>query len=332
MKNTVVRSRLAAATLIAAFAAPLSVAQAAPPAQAQVRLPGYFRTAVGDFEVVALFDGHTKIPQQLLKGASAQDIQTLLRRAFLPAEGAMQTAINGFLIHTGQHLVLVDSGAAACFGPTGPAVGNIRANLVAAGYKPEDVDTVLLTHLHPDHACGIADAAGGAAFPNATVWASRDEAAYWLSEKITAQAPEVKRGGFKMAQASVAPYMAAGKFKTFTAGDVLLPGLAIAPSPGHTPGHTGYLFTSKNENLLVWGDVAHAHAVQFAHPEISIEFDSDQKVAITSRKKVLAEAAQKRLLVAGAHLPFPGIGHVVVETTGYRWVPVEFGQVFSGRQ
>ncbi|MDR1854082.1 MAG: MBL fold metallo-hydrolase [Azoarcus sp.] len=319
-----------AAALVAVALSSLILSQpvfAAPPAQAQVRLPGFYRTAVGAFEIIALFDGHTQLGQQLLKGVSAAEIQASLRRAFLPTEGAIQTAVNGFLIHTGQHLVLVDTGADACFGP---ALGNIRNNIAAAGYRLEDVDTVLLTHLHADHACGLVDASGAAAFPNATVWAAKDEAAYWLDKDIAAKAPEAKRGGFALAQKSVAPYVAAGKFKTFSVGETILPGVSIVSSPGHTPGHTGYLFASNGENLLVWGDIVHAHSVQFAHPEVSIDFDSDQKQAVVTRKKTMADAAQKRLLVAGAHLPFPGIGHVIAEKNGYRWAPVEYGQVYKG--
>ncbi|MDR3221148.1 MAG: MBL fold metallo-hydrolase [Candidatus Accumulibacter sp.] len=323
--------RLAGVRLLSLFAVCLSFAassSAAPPAPAGTQVPGFFRTVVGNLEVVgslevtALYDGQTEVPQRLLHGLDARAVQTLLREAFVSADRPMQTAVNAYIVHTGQNLVLVDTGAAACFGP---ALGNVRRNLEAAGYRPEDIDTVLLTHLHADHACGLTDKAGTAVFPNATVWASRNEAAFWLNEETAAQAPDGKRQAFDLARAAVAPYVASGRFKTYAAGDVLLPGLVVEPSPGHTPGHTGYLFAS---HLLVWGDIVHSHAVQFAHPEVSIEFDSDRKKAIATRKQVFADAARRRLLVAGAHLPFPGIGHVRAGKGGYRWVPVEFGQNF----
>lgn len=321
--------RILALPLAAAFLALATPAPAAPPAPVKVQVPGYYRTVVGDFEITALFDGHTQLSRQLLKGMADKDIQTLLRNMFLSTERPMQTAVNAYLVHTGQHLVLIDAGAAACFGPT---LGKVRENIGAAGYRPEDIDTVLLTHLHADHACGLRDSSGAAAFPNATVWVAKEEAAYWLSEEVAARAPEGRQASFKMARDAVAPYVASGRFKTWSAGDELLPGLGIAPSPGHTPGHSGYLFSSKGQSLLVWGDIVHNHAVQFAHPEVSIEFDSDQKMAITTRKKIFAEAARQRQLVAGAHLPFPGIGHVSAEKNGYRWTPVEFGHDFLGEE
>jgi glyoxylase-like metal-dependent hydrolase (beta-lactamase superfamily II) len=313
-----------AATLFA-IVAPLE-AHAAPPTPVKTQVPGFYRVTVGDFEVTALFDGHTQLAQELLHGLRSRDVQLQLRHAFVPAESPMQTAVNAYLVHTGEHLVLIDAGAAACFGP---ALGKVRDSLRAAGYRPENIDTVLLTHLHGDHACGLADK-GEAAFPNATVWVAKDEADYWLNEEIAAQAPEGRRAAFTLARDSVAPYARSGKLKTHAAGDTLLPGVSAAPSPGHTPGHSGYLFTSQGQQLLVWGDIVHNHAVQFAHPKVSIEFDSDQKQAIATREKVFADAAKTGVLVAGMHLPFPGLGHITKEKQGYRWTPVEFGQNFAG--
>jgi glyoxylase-like metal-dependent hydrolase (beta-lactamase superfamily II) len=314
--------------LAAAFlaVAALPGATAAPPAPVKTQVPGFYRLNVGDFEITALFDGHTQIAQTLLHGLPERDVQDLLRQAFVPGQGAIQTAVNAYLVHTGLHLVLVDAGAAACFGP---GLGKVRDGLRAAGVRPEDVDAVLVTHLHGDHACGLVEK-GEAAFPNATVWVAKDEADYWLDEKIAAQTPEGQRGAFRLAQDSVAPYAASGKLKTYAAGDTLLPGVAAAPSPGHTPGHSGYLFASQGQKLLVWGDIVHSHAVQFRRPEVSLDFDSDQKQAIATREKVFAEAAETGVLVAGMHLPFPGIGHVAKGEEGYRWVPVEFGQNFTG--
>ncbi|GHT91937.1 MBL fold metallo-hydrolase [Betaproteobacteria bacterium] len=304
------------------------VVHAEPPAQAKVQAPGFYRVSVGDFEVTALYDGEVPLPQTTLYGLRAKDIQSLMASLFQNAAGDMQTAVNAFLIHTGDHLALVDTGAAECYGPT---LGRIQDNIEAAGYKAEEIDTVLLTHLHADHTCGLLNQSGTAAFVNATVRVSEEDAAYWLDEAIAAQQPEASRFVFRLARAAVAPYIAAGKFKTWRAGDTLLPGLTTAPSPGHTPGHSGYLFSSKGENLLVWGDLIHNHAVQFPRPEVSFEFDSDRPQAVATRKKVLADAAKNRLIVAGAHLPFPGIGHVRAEKKGYRWIPVEFGQSFLGQ-
>ena len=139
-----------------------------------------------------------------------------------------------------------------------------------------------------------------------------------------AKAPEGMQGMFKMAQQAVAPYAKMNKLKPYKTEGELLPGVSLVASPGHTPGHTSYLFKSGGQSLLVWGDILHNHAVQFAKPEVVIEFDVDSAKARQSRQRILAEAATDKLWVAGAHLPFPGLGHIRQAKEGYAWVPAEF--------
>jgi glyoxylase-like metal-dependent hydrolase (beta-lactamase superfamily II) len=300
------------------------VADAAPPAQQKSQVPGYYRMKLGEFEVTALYDGYVDIDPKVFKGVSAKEVQKLYARMFVPSTG--QTAVNAFLVHTGGQLILVDTGTATAFGPT---LGAIPGNLRASGYDPAQVDLVLLTHLHPDHARGLLTPEGQPLFPNAVVRVAQAEAAYWLDEKVAAQAPADKQPMFKLAREAVAAYSGPGQFQTFTPGEVLAGGVSIAPAAGHTPGHTGYLFTSKDQTLLVWGDILHSHATQFVRPDISLEFDIDGKQAIATRKRLLAEAAKNKYWIAGAHLPFPGLGHVRAEPPGYAWVPVEFGPIRS---
>ncbi|VXC74465.1 MBL fold metallo-hydrolase [Pseudomonas sp. 8Z] len=316
---------IGAAALLAWFSLPVH-AQA--PAQQKAQVPGYYRMMLGEFEVTALYDGYVDLPTNLLKGIGDNDLQDLLARMFVQSTPGVQTAVNAYLINTGENLVLVDTGAAQCFGPT---LGVVQNNLKAAGYTPDQVDTVLLTHLHPDHACGLLNTDGSPAYPNATVEVPKAEADFWLSEAAMAKAPEGMQGMFKLAQTAVAPYTKAGKLKQYQSEGQLLPGIDLVSSIGHTPGHTSYLFKSGEQRLLVWGDIVHNHAVQFAKPEVVIEFDVDSDKARESRQRLLAEAAEDKLWVAGAHLPFPGIGHVRKEAQGYAWVPVEFSPVRSDR-
>ncbi|MBP2292526.1 MBL fold metallo-hydrolase [Azospirillum rugosum] len=303
-------------------------AQAAPPAQQRTQAPGFYRMALGDIEVTALYDGFIDLDRKILSGASAEDIQGLLARMFLADTPGVQTAVNAFLVHTGTNLVLVDTGTAKAFGP---ALGFIADNIRAAGYDPAQVDAVLLTHLHPDHANGLLAAGGAMAFPNAEVRVAKAEADFWLSEEVAAKAPADAQPFFAMARAAVAPYAAAGKLKPYQPGEALLPGVSSVAAPGHTPGHSGYLFSAKGTSILMWGDIVHSHSVQFARPEVAIEFDVDKAQAIETRKRLFADAAAQKLWVAGAHLPFPGIGHVRAEPTGYAWVPVEYGPIRTDR-
>lgn len=291
--------------------------------------PGFFRAAVGEYTVTALYDGYVNLDPKLLKGMSEENIQTLLANMFKETDGGMQTAVNGFLIHTGQNLVLVDAGAGMCFGST---VGNIGANLQAAGYKPEDIDTILITHLHADHVCGLTGTDGIRVFPNATVIVARDEADYWLDEQTAKAAPDNAKPSFERARNAISPYKTAGQFKSFDPDDAPVPGLNVVSTPGHTPGHTSYLLQSKDKSLLIWGDIIHAHAVQFAHPEVSIEFDVDSDGAIRSREAILEKSAENQWIIAGAHLPFPGLGQLRKEDNGYSWVPLEFAPLPSRAQ
>ena len=297
-----------------------STKTAAVPAPPKTQVPGYYRMLLGDFEVTALYDGFVDIPSSLLKGMDEKAIAALLRDANLDRASGVQTAVNGYLINTGKNLVLVDAGTSHCFGPT---LGALPANLRAAGYTPEQVDTVLLTHLHPDHACGISDA-GKALFPNATVRVSAGEAEFWLDPDRAGQAPANQQALYAMAHDAVAPYVAAGRFESYRPGEQLLHGVQALDTPGHSPGHSSYRFASRGQELVVWGDVMHSHAVQFAHPTVSIEYDADQVQAVASRQRLLAQVADGRTLVGGAHLPFPGLGHVRREGQAYAWVPVEY--------
>ncbi|PKO37025.1 MAG: MBL fold metallo-hydrolase [Betaproteobacteria bacterium HGW-Betaproteobacteria-6] len=296
-----------------------TVATAEAPQQ-KAQVPGYYRLMVGAFEVTALFDGTINLDEKLLKNMRTRDIERLIARQFLQGP-AVQTAVNAYLINTGSKLILVDAGAAKLFGPT---LGNIVDNLKAAGHTPEQVDVVLLTHLHGDHVNGLVSPEGKAVFANAEVWSAKADNDFWLSDEVAAKAPKEAQGFFKMARDAAAPYRASGKWKTFNSDGELLPGVSAVDTHGHTPGHASYRIASNGQQLLILGDIVHSHAVQFAHPEVAIEFDVDAKQAVLTRKRIFAKVAKQRELVAGMHLPFPGIGHVRKEGKGYAWVPAEF--------
>jgi glyoxylase-like metal-dependent hydrolase (beta-lactamase superfamily II) len=298
-----------------------SVASAAAVAQKKTQAPGYFRLEVGDYEVTALFDGYNDLSPDLLKGMSQGQIRALLARRNIDTPG-VQTAFNAFLINTGKQMILVDTGAGQCIGET---AGNLSANIRAAGYEPEQIDTILLTHLHLDHVCGLVDARHQAIFANATVYTSKPEADFWLDPNAISRAPAGSKEGFKIAQESTAAYIAAGRFKTFKPGESPVDGVKTKLEAGHTPGSTTYQFTSNGQSILFMGDLIHDLAVQFEHPEVSISFDSNPKQAITSREQVFGDMASKKMWVAAAHLPFPGIGHITTVSKHFQWIPVEYG-------
>lgn len=307
-------TRLAAALVLAAAGA----AQAAGPLQ-KTQAPGFHRLMLGDFEVTALSDGTVGLPvDQLLQRTTPDKVKKALARQFLGVP--TETSVNAFLVNTGGKLVLVDTGAAGLFGPT---LGNLLASLQAAGYKPEQIDEVYITHMHGDHVGGLMTG-DKPTFPNAVVRADKREADYWLSAENLEKAPKEAKNFFLGAQMSVNPYVKAGKFQPFDGSTELVPGVKAVANHGHTPGHTVYLVESKGQKLLLWGDMMHVAAVQFADPKVTIQFDTDQQKAYEARRKMFAEAAKGGWMVGGAHLSFPGIGRLRAEGTGYQFVPANY--------
>lgn len=296
--------------------------------QLLTQVPGYYRYQLGQFEITALYDGAIELDTKLLHNTNPAELNRLLSRMFV-GNPKMQTAVNAYLVNTGKNLVLVDTGAAKLFGPT---LGFVLQNMKAAGYDPSQVDTVVLTHMHPDHMGGLEDAGGQPLFPKAQILVDKADSDFWLSPKLAEGSPEKIQPFFRMARASAAPYLAGGQWKTFTAGSRLVPGLTAIKADGHTPGHTAFEVESEGQKLLIWGDLVHAHAVQFARPGVSIEFDIDQKQAIATRRKIMKAMADSKSLVAGMHLPFPGLGHVREDGKGrYSWVPIEFAPMLPAK-
>ena len=311
--------RISALAITTAFTlgAVTATSHAAAP-QAKTSAPGFYRVMLGDFEVTALLDGTVELPVDKILSIKSDQVQKTLAKSYLKAP--LETSVNAFLINTGTKLVMVDAGAAGLFGPT---LGKLPANLKAAGYTPEQVDEIYITHLHPDHVGGIT-VDGKAIFPNATIRADKHDADFWLSEENMKKAPKDVQDFFKGAQAALKPYIAAGKFKTFEGNTDLVAGVKAQVTHGHTPGHTFYVAESRGQKMVFWGDLMHVAAVQFENPGVTIQFDTDSKAAAAQRRRAYAEAAKQGYLVGVAHISFPGIGRLRAAGTGYTWVPVNY--------
>jgi glyoxylase-like metal-dependent hydrolase (beta-lactamase superfamily II) len=309
--------RSVAAALFATLVLSAGAAASAPQQKSQA--PGYYRMMLGDFEVTALSDGtFTMEADKMLTHVKPQDLDAALTRSFL--KEPVEESVNGFLINTGSKLVLIDTGAGILFGPR---VGKLLSNLKASGYQPEQVDEIYITHMHGDHVGGLL-AGGKAAFPNAIVRAAQQEADFWLSKAHMDAAPKDRKDGYQGAINSLNPYVTAGKFKPFNGDLELVPGIRAVATPGHTAGHTVYAVESKGQRLVLWGDIMHVAAIQFPDPAVTIAFDTDSSLATAARKKVFADAAAHGDWVAGAHLSFPGIGHLLPVGAGYAYVPANY--------
>jgi len=310
---------IAAGLAVAAFSGADALA-AAP--MAKTNAPGFYRFMLGDFEVTVVSDGTVELPvDTLLKGKTKEQIDEILAKSYL--KSPLETSVDGFLVNTGSKLVLIDTGAGTLFGPT---LGKLLANIKASGYQPEQIDEIYITHMHPDHVGGLA-ADGKAAFPNAVVHADKREADYWLSDDNAQKAAGEMKGFFQGVKGTAGVYAAAGKLKTFSGNTELVPGIKAVSSVGHTPGHTTYVVESQGQKLVLVGDLIHVAAVQFPDPTVTIGFDSDSKAAEGERQKQFADAAKGGYLLGAAHLPFPGIGRLVADGKGYRFLPANYTQI-----
>ncbi|KYQ97773.1 MBL fold metallo-hydrolase [Serratia plymuthica] len=306
--------------LLGAALAVMALQATAAAPQVKTPSPGFYRIMLGSYEITALSDGVIRLPvDKLLLNSTPQQIAEGLaeHHQSLP----VVTSVNAYLINTGSKLVMIDAGAGKLLGD---GLDQLVAHLRAAGYQPEQIDEIYLTHMHPDHLGGLTEN-GRARFPNALVRASQQDVDFWLSEKHLQQAKAEDKVSFENAIAAIKPYQAAGHFKPFSNDGELSPGIAAFAAHGHTPGHSVYQVTSQGKKLLLMGDLIHVAAVQFAHPQVAISFDSDAKAAVAQRLRVFGDSARQSELVGAAHLSFPGLGYLNKQGEGYNWVPLDYG-------
>ncbi len=312
--------KLASQVGLAAILLNSGLAFAAGPMQ-KTQAPAFYRMTLGDFEVTAISDGTVKLPMKdLLTNVKPAALEAALAKGGIGYP--VETSVNTYLINTGSKLVLIDTGAAGLFGPT---LGNLQTNLKAAGYTPDQIDEIYITHMHGDHVGGLM-AGGAIAFANATVRIDKADLDYWMSEEKMKAAPKEAQGGFQGAQASLKEYVAAGKVKAIEGNGELVPGISAQATHGHTAGHSVFVVQSKGQKLMLWGDLMHVAAIQFDNPKVAIKFDSDSKAATAQREKAYAEAAKGGYLVGVTHISFPGLGYVRKNANrpGYTWVPVNY--------
>jgi glyoxylase-like metal-dependent hydrolase (beta-lactamase superfamily II) len=285
----------------------------------KAQVPGIYSFRLGEFTITALSDG--TVPQDLQKiltNTDSAEIKQLLDRSFLT--NPVEASINAFLIDTGDKQVLVDTGAGQLFGLG--LGGKLQESLKAAGYTPNDVDLILITHVHTDHSGGLVEN-GRLMFPTATVYVGKPDVDLWL-DPANAERLNLERRYFDEAAKTIKPYLDEGKLKLLSGETSILPGITARPTPGHTPGHNFYIVESGGESIEFWGDILHFGSIQFPNPRITVIYDVDSNAAAAQRSQQFARAEQSRRLVAAAHLPFPGVGHIRADEQCYIWILVDY--------
>ncbi|MBB3695623.1 MBL fold metallo-hydrolase [Sphingomonas sp. BK580] len=315
----------AALSVIAAslsFASPIAAAAAPAPTPSHVtaQLPNTYDIQVGDVRVTALSDG--SVPQdlhQLLHRTTNAHTDELI--ALNLQTNPVEASLNAFLLRLPGRLVLVDTGSGQFFGPGNG--GKLLDALARVGVQPDQVSDVLITHAHDDHSGGLVKD-GKRVFLNATVHVGKADVDFFFDNANQARTGYDK-SYFEIAQATLKPYLDAGKVKTFTGKQEILPGVTGEIHTGHTPGSAFYTLESRGERLIFVGDIVHVAAVQFPDPTVTITYDLDEDGAVRVRAQTFAALAQSRDLIAVPHLPFPGLGHVRTrQGGGYDWVPVTY--------
>lgn len=285
--------------------------------------PSWYRYRIGDLDVTVVNDGIGSRPVEgFVRNVPLADVQRALAEAFLPTDIFTNT-FNLLVLRGGGRTVLVDTG----FGLRGDATSGLayKSGLAAAGIAPGDIDTVVISHFHPDHILGLRTPAGDPCYPRAQIRVPEGEWAFWMDDGAMGRAPEGLRGVFKIARDIFGGWT--DKVEPYGDGADLAPGLNAVATPGHTPGHMSFRLSSGRDQLLILSDVTNHPALFARYPEWPIVFDMDPKQALETRRRVLDMAAADRLPIAGYHYPFPGHGHIAKDGTGYRFVPADWRSV-----
>jgi glyoxylase-like metal-dependent hydrolase (beta-lactamase superfamily II) len=265
---------------------------------------------VGDFTVTAVSDGPYRGSLDAIIGVERADVERLTGvRNGQP----VWLDVNSFVIRAGGKLMLSDAGSGYSMQPT---LGRLPEGLRAIGAAPEDIDLILLTHLHSDHSFGLVDRAGRPQFRKAELVVHETEAAFWLDREVQPGDSERVRNNSAAQRRVLAPYK--DRIRRVKDGEVL-PGITAVRRPGHTPGHTNWLLESRSERLLIWGDIVHIAAVQVPRLDAALIFDVDPDLARATRRQVFDFVADEGLTVAGAHLPFPGFGRLERSGLGFQY-------------
>jgi glyoxylase-like metal-dependent hydrolase (beta-lactamase superfamily II) len=274
------------------------------------QIPGVYHRKIGDIVVTAVSDGYLDSTLEVMRNVDLDKAHAILREAFRPAR---RTSVNTFLIHSKSRVAIIDTGSGNYLLPT---AGFVQRNLAAAAIDPKSIDTVLLTHMHPDHSAGLTDMSNGQLlFPNAELVMHENELPHWFDDGAMAKADERSKKLFFLAgREQVMPYK--NRTRLFRQGEVF-PGVTAVPSHGHTPGHTAYLIASGNDQLMIWGDTVHVPEVQTAFPEAGMAFDTDLAAAAVSRKRMFDRVSADRVLIAGMHLHFPAFSRLARRGEAY---------------
>lgn len=283
------RAALAGAAALPFVTATATIGRAAPPLASGPQMSPFQRVKIGNFDVTTLLAGSAQRgePQKMFGvNVDKEAFDAASAANHIPNDVA-QFFFTPTIVNTGAELVLFDTGLSAA---------GTTAALEAAGYTPDQIEVVVITHMHGDHVGGMTKEDGSPTFPNARYVTGRVEYDAWASQD---------NDTFK---AKVQPF--AEKMTFIEDGASVASGLTAMAAFGHTPGHMNFMVEDGGQQIYLAADFANHYVWSLANPDWHFSFDMDKPTAAATRKRILDMLATDRVAFVGYHMPWPGIGYV----------------------
>ncbi|MDN3986964.1 MBL fold metallo-hydrolase [Zwartia vadi] len=282
--------------------------------------PGFKKLKVGEIEVISLNDGAARRPlaAEFVKNAPLDEVKALLASQNLPTN-YIDVPFTPFLIVNGNQRYLMDTGFANNGGPT---TGKLIENMAAAGYKPEDINNVVISHFHGDHINGLLYKDGSLVYPNAKVHVPSEEYDFWMDKERLEKAPAGLKAAMTNAQ-RVFNNIPADRLVKFKAGSEVAPGITSVAAFGHTPGHSLFTVKSGGQSFIYVADLTNVPALFARNPDWAVVFDMDPEMARQSRRKIFDMIVKEKMMAGGFHFPFPAMGTITQSGNGYQFNPVK---------
>lgn len=290
-----------------------------PSAQAaDLRAKGHYTYKIGDIEVTSIYDGvwQNKGFDQISVGTSGDDVKAALTKAgqttdYIPIEFAFT------VVKTGGKTILLDAGTGNQLAPTAGLAA--KGGLEAAGITPDNVDMVLISHMHPDHIFGLMEKDTNAqVFPNAEIMVSETEYGFWTDPAIIEKLPERRKGLAARIQATFPKW---GNVTRFDGEKELAPGIRAVESFGHAPGHVNFHISSGSDQVMLIGDAIIVPALFLANLDWQLAFDADKDQATATRTAIVDQAIADNMTIGGYHFGFPNAGKIEKDGASHIFVP-----------
>jgi glyoxylase-like metal-dependent hydrolase (beta-lactamase superfamily II) len=278
-------------------------------------VPPLAQISIGRFSVTALSDGYADMPFGYFPGRTAEQVEAAARAQFAARPTGIRFVFNQYLVEDGERRILIDTGPAGSLGQT----GQLPEALAARGIRRDQIDAVIVTHMHQDHLGGLV-AGGRRNFPNAEVYVDRRDVKHWTDPAKQAAAPDYLQNSFRLSGELVRLYP---RLQAVDGEPEIMRGVSIVDLSGHTPGHIGVRIEDAGQRLIMVSDmlfpVVHPAAI-----DVNFLFEQDRPAAQAMRARFFPRAADEGALIAATHMPFPGLGRIVSESGRLRWLPAEW--------